>query len=212
MLQKVVLIFAGIFLFMIGTCFAELSQDQKFNVNYTGINGEKLSFDHEEGSSQIVVKNKSTKSKPIDIILKLKNSPDTIHDKRILTLRRMDVAGKSFWYVKSSWSGKEAVSINTQFWLIGECNGKIVPYATEKIFGDVDTYDSIYIMPAQAYRKQTANGVFNPEPVLVVEKHLANDYLKMETAIIYWDEDAQWFSYTGKYLYPYPVYVDGKEI
>lgn len=212
MLKKIILIFVGLLVASFSTCFAELSQSQNFNVNYTGINGEKLSFDYEEGSSQIVVKNKLSKDKPIDMILKLKDSPDALHDKRMLTLRRMDVAGKSFWYVKSSWTGPEAASIGTQFWLIGECKGKIVPYATEKIFGNVDTYDSIYIMPAQAYRSETANGVFNPEPVIVVEKHLVDDFLKAETAIIYWDEEAKWFSYTGKYLYPYPVYVDGKEI
>lgn len=194
-------------------CFAApLAQEQKFNTNYTGINGEKLSFDYEEGSSQVIIKNKSVKDKPIDIILSLKPAPDQTYQSRAMSLHRIDIAGKSFWYLKTYWLGTNgAASANTQFWLIGQCKGKIVPYATEKILGEMDLNDTLSVIGAQAYRRTTANGVFNPEPVLLIDRFSAQ-FEKVDTTILFWDEDAQWFSYTGKYLFPYPIYVDGKPV
>lgn len=210
MLKKVCTV-CCLFLFFYAVCSAApLAEEQKFNTNYTGINGEKLSFDYEEGSSQIIVKNKSVKTKPIDMILTLKSAPDETYLSRVMSLHRLDVAGKSFWYLKTYWIGTNgAASANTQFWLIGQCKGKIVPYATEKILGEPDVYDTLSIISAQAYRRATTNGVFNPEPVLLLDR-FSDRFERVDTTVLFWDEDAQWFSYTGKYLYPYPVYVDGK--
>lgn len=213
MVKKISFICLFMLLFTAVGLAAGIAKEQDFNVNYEGINGEKLSFDYEYGASQVIVKSKMTKDKPIDMILQLKPAPSKDYKTRILSLRRVDVAGRSFWYLKAHWSGVVGLPpAQAQFWLIGQSNGKFVPYATERILGNSLTmYDTFTIVPAQAYRKTTSNGVFDPETIIAID-HFSPEFQRVDTTILYWDHAAQWFGYTGAYRYPYPIYVNGKKL